>query len=318
VPALGDLGTRSDTDARLTSCQANVADFESGSSLQTPSADLRIAVLSKELSTREELVAVPAPALPETVKLVQLVRDTVVVAVRDPAVRAIAVAVDEAGAIHMKDVIGWLISIGAVTAAAIVAWVGWGRSAKASSDAILQRQNLEDERNGDALIMRIRYTLEGAIGSCNSIRRFDEKRPIGPELLDGLLVEWDRYDRASDHWPLLKEPLLQEEVEDVLGFMRMVSHQIKNAEQGYQKEARERGKLTPAGIELPPGVIEKFQANRKHLLGSLEKLGRHAQAALEKLDAKWPPPKGHVPPTMPAESAEAPPPSTPQIPSVEQ
>jgi len=171
--------------------------------------------------------------------------------------------------------------------------MGGGLAILAGFGAQWFRGVLENRKTKTQLISRIRSVLEAVRATARSTLKKDETRAINPETMQGILIEWDRYDRLSDNLGLLGDPKLEEKIDAVLGFMRMGAEKVSEDERRFRETRREVGTPGPKGLQIDPEIEEDIQKKRKLLLTIVRKMGDHAQELLDGINAKWPPSSWH-------------------------
>src|SRR5438552_2382020 len=100
------------------------------------------------------------------------------------------------GDITTKDVIGWLVTLVGIGIAATVAIRGWRKAERTASNAQDQRRRIEENWRKERLILRIRGALETTAVTVRATLKKPHTRPINPETMNSILVEWERYDRV--------------------------------------------------------------------------------------------------------------------------
>jgi hypothetical protein len=162
--------------------------------------------------------------------------------------------------------------------------------------AQLLRDRLETRRLKNQLIRRMRWALENAAITARSILRHKDKtKEINAESLNGLILEWHRYDRVSDNIGLLKAPRIVEDVENALGFTRMVAEAILENERRIKSTAAYLGERDPTGINLDPSIIKQIEDKRQEYLDQIEIMGKQAQRVLDAFNQRWKSPVWHEP-----------------------
>lgn len=151
------------------------------------------------------------------------------------------------------------------------------------------REVLDRRRTKRHLILRIRLALETAATTFRSTLKTNETKEIHAETMNGIIVEWGRYDRVSDHLWLLEDPLLESEIETVLHSCRCMAEKAIDDERRYRETRREAGRLTPEGIEVTPTIQGEIIKHREEIRALMRTVGRQVEETLTKFDAKWPP-----------------------------
>jgi hypothetical protein len=206
--------------------------------------------------------------------------------------------------IVMKDWISWIVTIAGITIAAIVTARGWGRAGRFARDgwaaaettslqAQEDRKRLDEEIAKSKLIFRIRGALETIVATARSVLKKDSTRAINPETMNGILVEWKRYERVADDLYLLGDPSLEYKIDAVIGFSRMVAEKIMEDERRFRETIDKVGTRTPKGIEVDSSIIETQHKHRLQLQALAERMVREGQALQEEVNRRWPATPGH-------------------------
>jgi hypothetical protein len=183
--------------------------------------------------------------------------------------------------------------------------IGGGLAVVAGFGAQWFRGVLETRRVRTQLIGRIRGALETAIATARSTVKKDESHPINPETMEGLRIEWERYDRLSDNLELLGDPTFEERVDSGLAFMRMVADKALEDERRFRETRREVGVKTDKGIYVDRSIEASIRDQRKALLVVVDGMGDLTQGLLEQFNAKWPAGARHDPRRVPGTEENA-------------
>lgn len=201
--------------------------------------------------------------------------------------------------IGARDVVGWVVTLVGIAVATAVTVGGWQRAARISRESQELRRQIEDGRRKAQLVLRIRATLEAMGATARSTLKKDATHAINPETMNGILVEWARYDRVSDDLTLLSDPGFQDRLDPVLGFGRMVAEKIMEDERRIRETRDKLGRVTPEGLELDIRVIARAQKKREELHGLLTRVDGLTKPLLEEFNRKWPADPQHSPQEVP-------------------
>jgi hypothetical protein len=150
------------------------------------------------------------------------------------------------------------------------------------------RNRSERERMKQRLIRRIRGALETCAITARSLaRNKNEQNEINPETMNAIILEWQRYDRVSDDIGLLKDPRMEEDVDNILGHARMVAEAVLEDERRFKGTVRELGERQPKAIGVDQSVIDRIHRQRRQRLDQIKGMGEKAQGALDRFNAKW-------------------------------
>ena len=152
------------------------------------------------------------------------------------------------------------------------------------------RAHVDESRARVRLVTRIRYALIVVSTSSLATTKKGMALPINPEVMNGILVEWARYDRVADDAGLLGDPSLEAEIDALLSHGRRVAEKVIEDESRFRATLQELGRTTPTGRNIDPAVVTDIHSHRKNLLGLIEGLGPRSLALLSRLDKMWPPP----------------------------
>jgi len=209
-----------------------------------------------------------------------------------------------ADGIAPKDWIGWLVTIVGIAIAAFVTVKGWNRAARIARDgwaaaeatslqAQEHRKRLDEEIAKSKLIFRIRGALETIVATARSLLKKDETRAINPETMNGILIEWQRYERVADDLYLLGDPSLETRIDDVIGFSRMGAEKIMEDERRFRETIDKIGVKTPTGIQVDPSIIDQQRQHRQRLHTIAERMLQEGQALQGEVNSRWPAAPGH-------------------------
>jgi hypothetical protein len=202
-------------------------------------------------------------------------------------------------------VIGWSVTLLSITIAAALAWrgwrvaeriarQGWEAAARTAIEAQEHRKQIEDERRSEQIILRTRGALETAAKTARASVAKGAKRPINPETMNGIIVEWSRYDRVSDDVGLLDDHALMDDVDAILTFGRLVAKKIIEDEERFRSTIREVGRKTEIGFQVDLSIITGIESHRAELLTVLVTLGDRSEEVLKRFNQKWPPQTGRA------------------------
>lgn len=186
-------------------------------------------------------------------------------------------------------------------------WVGPVlQTALGASAAILggiwaqnHRARLEVDRTRAQLVRRVRGTLETYALSARSLSKRDENHVINAELLNGIVTEWSRYDRMSDDLDLIGNPDLEERIETILMYGRMIAEKALLGERHYI----ETGK-TESAREHPERALRAIAEHRKAHLKFIKALALSAEQVLDQFNLQWKPGPRHQPRIAPESGEE--------------
>ena len=155
------------------------------------------------------------------------------------------------------------------------------------------RGHLENEHRRKTLRMRIVGCLGAAVHVARLTAQWDVRRPIAPRPLRGLLVDWERYERISDHLHLIKDGHFAEEVDATIALIRMVADMVLEDERQFRETRRETGTMGPQGLTIAPETQAGIENQRRRLLAIIQATGRRAGVMLARANQVWPPEPWH-------------------------
>lgn len=159
--------------------------------------------------------------------------------------------------------------------------------------AQLFRERLETSRRRAQVVRRIRNALETVWAIARLVSEKHPERTINPEAMNTLHVAWERYDRVSDELLLLRDGLLEEQIDSHLQNARMIAEKVLEDERRIREDIRESGTVVPGGIIVDPPTVDRSRKHREQNLSLLRELGESSAGLLNALNARWPVLRGH-------------------------